>query len=345
MKLYHFLKNILFKFDAETSHHIGLKLLQSSWVIHYLRHYNRSLPEVPVEVMGLKFKNPVGLAAGLDKNAECIDAFFAMGFGFVEVGTLTPQPQPGNPKPRLFRLTEHEALINRLGFNNKGIDYAIEKIQQSQSDGILGINLGKNLWTKIDYAIDDYLLGLEKAYPHADYITLNISSPNTPHLRDLYQHHYLENLISKLIAARSALIAKHHKYVPLVIKISCDGDQEEFWQMLDIINGSTIDAVCISNTFVSRHGVENHRLANEQGGLSGAPIQQAVLQNLKDVKSQYAKTKPIISVGGIDSATSALARFTAGASLIQLYTGLIYHGPQLVQKIVQALEKRLLPAG
>jgi dihydroorotate dehydrogenase len=297
----------------------------------------QKLPTHPCDVMGLSFPNPVGLAAGLDKNGIAIDAWRQLGFGFVEVGTVTPKPQLGNPKPRLFRLPEHEALINRFGFNNAGVDALIHNIEKSRSSGVLGINIGKNHFTDNDKAVDDYQFCMQRVYAYADYITVNISSPNTKDLRDLQHGELFKRLLSTLKESQQQLQSIHQKYVPLVVKISPDLPRDAIGELADVLLTTEIDAVCATNTSSNRAGVEDHARQIEQGGLSGAPI-KALADNMVVALEMALQGKiPIIGVGGIMSAADADKRFASGASLVQLYTGFIYNGPKLIKDILTKL--------
>jgi dihydroorotate dehydrogenase len=287
--------------------------------------------------MGIDFPNPVGLAAGLDKNGECIKAWEAVGFGFIEIGTVTPRPQPGNPKPRIFRLPKAQALINRLGFNNKGVDYLIEQVRRSGFKGVLGINIGKNADTPVERATEDYLIGLRKVYPWARYVTVNISSPNTPGLRDLQYGAALDHLLAALQAERRRLADEQGRYVPLAVKIAPDIADADLPTVGQALVRHGIDAVIATNTTFSRAGVEDLPHADEAGGLSGAPLRDrstAVVRRLADILGGQL---PIIAVGGIMSGIDAAAKIAAGASLVQIYTGFIYRGPELIREAVRAL--------
>lgn len=319
--MYNLIRSLLFMLDPETSHDVALKGIQALYHLGI-----KTKIEKPCKVMGLDFINPVGLAAGLDKNADYIDALAALGFGFIEVGTLTPRPQSGNPKPRLFRLIEQEAIINRMGFNNKGIDYAVTRFQKMRYRGILGVNIGKNKDTPNEKAIDDYIYGFRKAAPYASYVTINISSPNTEGLRQL-QH---GDLLSHLLNAMKQEQAAFHKYVPLVVKIAPDLSKEELEQTAAIISHHRIDGVIATNTTLSREGVSS----NEAGGLSGRPLLQRSNEITRDLYHQLPKDIPIIAAGGIMSAEAARQKFAAGAQLVQIYSGLIYKGPKLIKEIL-----------
>lgn len=334
--LYDLLRPLLFRLDPETAHHLSLAALQGLSRLGSINPLHRPAAAHPRTVMGLDFPNPVGLAAGLDKNGEYIDGLAALGFGFIEIGTVTPRPQPGNPKPRLFRLPEAEAIINRMGFNNKGVDYLIDQVQKARYQGILGINIGKNRDTPLDLALDDYRIGLRKVYPHASYVTVNISSPNTPGLRDLQAGENLEHLLSGLRRERENLAQIHGRRVPLAVKIAPDLEPEQIGQVADALVKYGIDAVIATNTTASREGVEGLAHGEEAGGLSGRPL----FHKSTDVVSRLARALrgavPVIGCGGIASAEDARRKFQAGADLVQVYTGFIYRGPGLVREIVES---------
>lgn len=297
----------------------------------------------PVTVAGLRFPNRVGLAAGLDKNGRCIDGLAAMGFGFIEVGTVTPRPQPGNPKPRMFRLPQAQALINRLGFNNDGLDTFIHNVQRArfrQQGGILGLNIGKNASTPIERAQDDYLLGLEGVYPHADYVTVNISSPNTQNLRALQSDAALDALLGTLQARRLQLAQTHARSVPLFVKIAPDLDAEQVGVIAHTLQKNQIDGVIATNTTIAREAVQGLPHGQETGGLSGAPVFEASNRVIAQLRAALGPAYPIIGVGGVASAAQARAKISAGANLVQIYTGLIYEGPALVPAVAQALMKQ-----
>jgi dihydroorotate dehydrogenase len=291
----------------------------------------------PKQVMGLTFPNPVGLAAGLDKNGDHIDALAQLGFGFIEVGTVTPRPQPGNSRPRLFRIPEARALINRMGFNSKGLDRLIGNLQRTPYRGILGVNIGKNFDTPIDRAVDDYLISLRAVYPYASYVTVNISSPNTKDLRQLQRAGELDALLSALKSERESLTIKHRKAIPLVLKIAPDLDQEQVETIAGLLIQNGIDGVIATNTTISRDQVVDLPYGNETGGLSGAPLAVRSNEVIKQLFQALHGRVPIIGVGGILGAEDALQKFDAGASLVQLYTGLIYRGPRLIHEICRSL--------
>jgi len=330
---YALLRKLLFMLPAEIAHAITLKGLTITPRICFT-----AIPTLPCKVMGINFPNPIGLAAGLDKNGDYIDSLAKLGFGFIEIGTVTPKPQTGNPKPRLFRLTEQEALINRMGFNNKGVDYMITRLQKNRYQGVLGINIGKNLTTPIEHALDDYQFCLKKLYPYADYITVNISSPNTPNLRALQFGKPLEQLISSLKQTQQQLQQQHQRYVPLVIKIAPDLTEQNITQIANTLITHEIDGVIATNTSNARHGIEHLPLAQQQGGLSGRPLMQQSTQIIKLLHSALGNSLAIIATGGIMNGANAKTKIKAGASLIQVYTGLIYQGPYLVRNIAHALD-------
>jgi len=327
--------NLLFTLPPETAHSLALNTLK----FLYKFKFNKQISYKPCTVMGLYFPNPVGLAAGLDKNAEYIDCLAGLGFGFIEVGTVTPEAQPGNPKPRLFRLGKNQAIINRMGFNNHGIDRLLKNVKAAKFKGILGINIGKNFNTPIEEAIDDYLIGLEKAYPFADYITVNISSPNTPGLRQLQQADQLDSMLKALKAAQQELASKHNKYVPLVVKIAPDLTEQEVKDIANTLLASKIDGVIATNTTLSRDNLIPETHINKTGGLSGSPLSTKSTEIIKQLNAILKAKIPIIAVGGIMTATDAEAKLEAGASLVQIYTGLIYKGPKLIDEIKKMLDK------
>jgi len=334
MSPYALVRPLLFSLDAEHAHELTLRLLAIGDSLGILP----SPPALgkPIEVMGLEFPNRVGLAAGLDKNGTAIDGLSRLGFGFLEVGTVTPRPQPGNPKPRLFRLPEHEAIINRMGFNNAGIDALRERLALVRYRGILGINIGKNFDTPIERAVDDYLVCLDKAYPLASYITVNISSPNTKNLRQLQGASELDALLGALKARQAALADTHGKYVPLALKIAPDLDSGQIADIADALRRHRIDAVIATNTTLSREGVETSPLAAEAGGLSGSPLFEKSTAVIRSLTHALDGELPVIAAGGITSGKRARAKLDAGAALVQIYSGLIYRGPQLVAECIEA---------
>lgn len=337
MNYYPYVRPLLFKLAPETAHHTTLTLLKMAHSTGLNKLITQPVEHQPVTVMGLNFKNPVGLAAGLDKNGDYIDALAALGFGFVEIGTVTPRPQPGNPKPRMFRLPEHRAIINRMGFNNLGIDHLLEQIKQCQYKGILGINIGKNADTPIAKATDDYLICLSKAYPVASYITINISSPNTKNLRQLQQGEEIKNLLGTLKEKQAKLQSEFNRYVPLVVKIAPDLTPNEISHIAQLLLDLELDGVIATNTTISRDKITSHPLAEEKGGLSGSPVKQSSTAVVATLSDALDGKIPIIAAGGIMNAGDAEQKIEAGASLVQIYTGLIYQGPQLISDIIRAI--------
>ncbi|RLV60040.1 quinone-dependent dihydroorotate dehydrogenase [Parashewanella curva] len=333
--IYNLAKKFMFNMDAEKAHDLALSSLKKTANSPLSCLYSQNLQSAPVDVMGLSFPNPVGLAAGLDKNGEAIDAFAAMGFGFVEVGTVTPRPQPGNDKPRLFRIEEAEAIINRMGFNNHGVDYLVKNLMAVKSDIIVGVNIGKNKDTPVENGKDDYLICMEKVYPYASYITVNISSPNTPDLRSLQFGELLDDLLISLKEKQSELENKYHKYVPLALKIAPDLDDQEINQIANSLIKNKFDAVIATNTTLARKGVEGLNNGNESGGLSGKPLTDASTLIVQKLAVALNGAMPIIGVGGISSGHDAMAKIQAGASLVQIYSGFIYQGPPLIADIVK----------
>jgi dihydroorotate dehydrogenase len=340
MNIYSLIRPLLFTLDAETAHTVTLKLLKAAYVSGLSKRLYPTLKDKPVKVMGLDFKNPVGLAAGLDKNGDYIDALAALGFGFIEIGTVTPRPQAGNPKPRLFRLPEHQAIINRMGFNNLGIDHLLTQVKQSRYKGVLGINIGKNFDTPIEKAVDDYLIGLRKAYLAASYITINISSPNTQNLRQLQQGDESRKLIATLKEEQLKLQREHGKYVPLALKIAPDLTSEDISRIAKLLLEFEIDGVIATNTTIDRTVIANHLLAKEEGGLSGNPVKDKSTAVVKGLSAELQGKIPIIAVGGILNADDAREKFAAGANLVQVYTGLIYQGPELIREIVEGARRK-----
>ena len=335
--LYDLIRPLLFRLDAERAHHVTLQSLE---MVHRLGLASL-LNGVPVcrprQVMGLTFPNAVGLAAGLDKNGAYIDALAALGFGFIEVGTVTPRPQPGNPRPRLFRIPQAHAIVNRMGFNNDGVDKLIENVRRAKYRGILGINIGKNFDTPIESAADDYLACLRKVYAHASYVAVNISSPNTKNLRQLQDKDALENLLAALKQTQAQLAEVHDKYVPIALKIAPDLETEQIVEIADLLLKHRMDAVIATNTTLSREGVEGLPNAQEAGGLSGAPVRVKSTAVVKQLSMALGKEIPIIGVGGIMEGLDAEEKIKAGASLVQVYSGLVYRGPGLVGEICRAL--------
>lgn len=330
----------LFSLDAETAHEVTLKNLQRAHNLGVMRCAGPT-PLAPRTLMGLRLKNPVGLAAGLDKNGEYIDALATLGFGFMEVGTVTPRPQAGNPKPRMFRLPEAQALINRMGFNNHGLEAFLKNVQRSgfrRGGGILGLNIGKNADTPIDQATDDYVKGMQGVYAHADYITVNISSPNTKNLRALQQADELSALLTQLRDARHRLADGHGRQVPLVVKIAPDLQEEQIDVIVETVLGMGFEGIIATNTTLDREGVAHLRHGTEVGGLSGRPVTEKSLAVIERLRMRAGRELAIIGVGGIMNASDARAKMAAGADAIQLYTGLIYRGPALVRECVHGLQ-------
>ena len=335
MNFYTPIRNILFRSDAETSHHRALQWLKYAESCGVLR----CMPAVqgkPVKLMGLDLPNGVGLAAGLDKNGEYIDALAALGFGFIEVGTVTPLAQSGNPKPRLFRVPEHQAVINRMGFNNDGIDRLIANVRAAKFKGVLGINIGKNAATPIERAADDYLIGLEKAYPHASYITVNISSPNTQNLRNLQAGDELSKLLETLKNKQSALHTAHGRYVPVAVKIAPDLDEAQIRDIARIVKQCEMDGVIATNTTIDKSSLGASPLAQEAGGLSGLPVRSAANRVLAALAAELDGSVPLVGAGGIVSGSDAAEKLRLGATAVQLYSGMVYRGPELVRECIRA---------
>lgn len=334
-------RSLLFRLDAENAHHLslrGLRLAEASGALPILFPPSEFVAP-PVEVMGLRFPNRVGLAAGLDKEGNTIDALGRLGFGFVEIGTITPRPQVGNPKPRLFRLVEHEAIINRMGFNNPGIAAGVENVRRSKRfEGVIGFNIGKNKDTPNDRAADDYLACLRAAYPVADYIVVNLSSPNTPGLRDLQGEEASARLLETLKKEQHALEKEHGKHVPLLFKVAPDLDPPHIAALARVFLQGGLDGLIATNTTLSRDAVAGHPRAAEAGGLSGRPLTRRSTEIIAAFASEFGGRIPIIGVGGISSAGDAVEKIRAGASLVQIYSAFIYQGPRLVRDCVRALD-------
>jgi dihydroorotate dehydrogenase len=335
--LYRALRPLLFALDPETAHGLSLKSLDVLARLGIASLGATSAPRVPVRVMGLDFPNPVGLAAGLDKDGKHIDGLGALGFGFLEIGAVTPRPQPGNPPPRLFRLPEAEALINRLGFNNDGVGALTENIRRSSYRGVLGVNVGKNSDTPNERAADDYIACLRKVYPFASFVTANVSSPNTKDLRALQHASRLDALLAALAAERDSLAKQYGKRLPLAVKVAPDLDELGIEAIADRVAARGIDAVIATNTTVSRDGVGHLRASGESGGLSGAPLKALATSVVAKLRRRLPANVAVIGVGGIASAADAREKLDAGASLVQLYTALVYRGPGLVGEIVRGL--------
>ncbi len=333
--MYSLLRAALFKLPPETAHHLTLSSLNTVYKLGL--SIAQAIPNDTRSVMGLNFPNPVGLAAGLDKNGECINGLASLGFGFIEIGTTTPLPQPGNPKPRLFRLPEAQGIINRMGFNNMGVDALIANVERANYRGILGINIGKNAATPMENAAGDYLTCLRRVYAHASYVAVNISSPNTRNLRQLQDEAALDDLLSRLKAEQQMLADKHGKYVPIALKIAPDLEDEQIAQIANLLMRHRIDGVIATNTTLSREGIANLTHGNETGGLSGAPVRDKSTAVIRKLTRHLQGELPIIGAGGILSGNDAVEKIEAGASLVQLYSGLIYRGPKLVSECAKAI--------
>jgi dihydroorotate dehydrogenase len=334
--MYTLLRPLLFTLDAESAHHLTLESLQLAARAGLAGACAPRTNAAPRTVMGITFPNPVGLAAGLDKNGDYIDALAALGFGFLEIGTITPRPQPGNPRPRMFRLPAARAVINRMGFNNHGVDALVANVQRARFRGVLGINIGKNFDTPIERAADDYLICLRKVYAYASYVTVNISSPNTQNLRQLQQIDELGQLLSALQHERERLTDKHGRRVPLALKIAPDLDPSQISAIAGLLVAHQVDAVIATNTTVAKDAVAQLPYGAEAGGLSGAPLTGQAQSVTVQLAAALGGTVPIIGVGGIMNGNDAAARIHAGASLVQLYTGLVYAGPALISACINA---------
>ncbi|MFN4360930.1 MAG: quinone-dependent dihydroorotate dehydrogenase [Hylemonella sp.] len=336
---------VLFRMDPEAAHDFTIDLLARTQNTPLACAYGQSRVDDPVTLAGLRFPNRVGMAAGLDKNARCIDGLGAMGFGFVEVGTVTPLPQPGNPRPRIFRLPAESALINRMGFNNEGLETFLANVQRARfrRDGtplLLGLNIGKNAATPIERATEDYLIGLTGVYPHADYVAVNISSPNTKNLRALQGDEALDALLAAIASKREALAQQHGRRVPVFVKIAPDLDEAQVQVIAATLQRHGMDGVIATNTTLSREAVQGQPHAEEAGGLSGTPVLEASNRVIRQLRAALGRDFPIIGVGGILSAQDALSKIDAGADLVQIYTGLIYQGPSLVKAAALAIKNR-----
>ena len=334
--LYDLIRPLVFNFDPEQAHGLTLKTLARAEKCGVLPRVNPHTQ--PTTLMGLALPNPIGLAAGMDKNGECIDGLAALGFGFIEIGTVTPRPQAGNPKPRLFRSPEHQAIINRMGFNNDGIDQMIRNIARSQYRGVLGINIGKNATTPIENAADDYLICLEKAYAHASYITVNISSPNTQNLRSLQGGDELSKLLTALKNKQAALATQHSRYVPLAVKIAPDLDEAQIADIAHVVLQTEMDGIIATNTTIDKSALGASPLAQEAGGLSGAPVREPSNRVLKALAQELAGKVPIIGAGGVLSGKDAAEKIQLGATAVQIYSGMVYRGPELVKECLMAVQ-------
>lgn len=338
--MYSLARTFLFCLDAERAHGLGLASIEALYRSGMNPLVSRRPAPLPTRAFGLEFANPVGLAAGLDKNGAHIDALFGLGFGFVEVGTVTPRPQDGNPRPRMFRLSENQAIINRLGFNNLGVDALVANVERAKRRGVLGINIGKNKLTPNNLAVQDYLHCMERVYPLADYITANISSPNTAGLRDLQAEDALRRFIGELRERQEKLAGKHGKRTPLLVKIAPDLSESEIDGIAMVLGEARIDGVLATNTTVDRYSIRNHPRSVEEGGLSGQPLYGKSTAVLRRLRSRLDESIPLIGVGGIMSGADAAGKLAAGANLVQFYTGLIYRGPALIRESVEALRLR-----
>ena len=348
--MYTLIRPLLFSLDAERAHDLTLAALRQAYRVPGTKAMMRGIyagrvPSMPVHVMGLRLRNPLGLAAGLDKNALCVEPLSDFGFGFLELGTVTPRAQPGNPKKRLFRIPQHEAIINRMGFNSIGIDAFVANLAHAHRTCALGINIGKNRDTPVHRALDDYLLGLRAVYPLADYVTINISSPNTPGLRALQEHEALDALLAALKSEQETLARTHARYVPLAVKIAPDLADGEIGTIADLLLEHRIDAVVATNTTVKRPQLDDVPLAAESGGLSGRPLRLLSTHVIRELRRGVAGRIPIIGVGGISSVDDAWEKILAGADLLQIYSALIYSGPAVVRDIVCGLRARLAALG
>jgi dihydroorotate dehydrogenase len=338
--MYGLARPFLFALDAERAHDLGLKAIAAAWRTGLNPLLATRPAPLPTQAFGIEFPNPVGLAAGLDKNGEYIDALAALGFGYLEIGTTTPRAQPGNPKPRMFRLPEHDAVINRLGFNNRGVDALLANVQRARFRGVLGINIGRNKDTPNERAVDDYLFCLERVYAQASYITVNISSPNTQGLRDLQEKESLRRFIGTLRERQEQLAAQHGTRKPMLLKIAPDLDETELDAIAEVLLRARIDGVICTNTTIDREGITGHPHAAQAGGLSGAPLRAKSTRVLRGMAQRLDGKVPLIGVGGILAGTDAAEKIAAGASLVQFYTGMIFRGPALIGDSVAAIRAR-----
>ncbi|MFT7560996.1 MAG: dihydroorotate dehydrogenase [Flavobacteriales bacterium] len=334
--MYALAKKALFLLNPELAHEVSLDMMSAAERLRLLSLFFPKPIHNPTTFMGIEFPNRVGLAAGMDKNGDHFNALGALGFGCVEIGTVTPKPQDGNPSPRLFRLVEDEAIINRMGFNNKGVDYLVERVKNRRFDGVLGINIGKNKDTPEDRALEDYEICLEKVYAYADYITVNISSPNTPGLRNLQFGDAFDSLLAGIKIKQKALADEHSKYVPIVIKVAPDNSSEQIQSIAATLKTHNIDGLIVSNTTISREGLHSEH-SEEMGGLSGRPLLEKANESLDEYRKALGEDFPIIGVGGISTAEDGETKMSLGADLVQIYTGFIYHGPGLVRRLAEAL--------
>ncbi len=336
--LFPLVRSVLFRMEPERAHDFTLAWLERAYRLGLAGALAHPPPKSPRRVMGLEFPNPVGLAAGLDKNGDYIDPLGALGFGFLEIGTVTPRPQPGNPRPRLFRLPQARALINRLGFNNSGVEHLVANARRARYRGVLGINIGKNRDTPNARAADDYLECLRRVYPVAGYVTVNVSSPNTEGLRELQEQGALAELLTELKREQARLAAEHGRDVPLAVKVSPDLEPDQIDALAGVFNRLRPDAVVATNTTLSRDGVQGLKHAAEAGGLSGAPLRDRATRMLEELRARIDPAIPLIGLGGIVTGADAQARIRAGAALVQVYTGFVYRGPQLIGEIGRAID-------
>ncbi len=336
--IYRLLRPLLFLLPAEFNHWLALRWLNWRYSNpHKIQKKQSTFPCIPNSVLGIQFPNPIGLAAGFDKNGDCVDSLFALGFGFIELGTVTPLPQAGNSRPRLFRLPKYLALVNRMGFNNKGVDHLVKNLKNRKVNGIVGINIGKNATTPLEDAVNDYIICLKAVYCYADYIVINISSPNTPRLRELYTDHYLPDLLSSVSTVRNQLVQKYVRSLPILLKLTVDMPADSLDNTMSLVRKYNIDGIVTSNTTISRDAVDGHRYANEAGGLSGSPLTLMARARLKHWRELAGTNMTIISVGGIMDTKEVCDRLSSGANLIQMYTGLIYEGPDFVKKLLRSI--------
>lgn len=339
MTFYNLARKVLFSMDPENAHDWALRAMKLAWRTGTSRYIGITPVANPVTVMGLQFANPIGLAAGFDKSAEYVDALAALGFGFIEVGTLTPRPQHGSQRPRIFRLADQDAIINRMGFNNKGVEYAARQLEKISYRGILGINLGKNAHTPLDKAADDYLFGFRTLWKYASYITLNISSPNTPGLRELQGKEYLGDLLKKMKAEQAIIHQREKKYIPLVVKVSPDMTDEQISEIAEVLLQEKVDGVIATNTTLSRDGALPSPHLNESGGLSGMPLCGRSTHVIHLLSLALKKQIPIIASGGVMDEETAKDKIIAGASLLQVYTGFIFNGPNVIAAAARAFDQ------
>lgn len=336
--MYGFIRSLLFRLPPEQAHAVALKSLDLIGMLGMAQRLSPPVSATPVKAMGLTFPNAVGLAAGLDKNADHVDALGALGFGFIEVGTVTPLAQPGNPKPRMFRIPEHQAIINRMGFNNDGLAHMLDRVDRRTYRGILGINVGKNAVTPVEQAESDYRKGIAAVYSRADYITINVSSPNTPGLRGLQFGDSLLKLLDAVKDEQNRQHVSQGRYVPIAVKIAPDMEDEGIRFVAEALQNTGMDGVIATNTTITRDAVAGHPLAAEAGGLSGGPVREPSLRVIRGLSAELGAAMPIIGVGGIVDGASAREKIKAGATLVQIYTGFIYRGPELIGEAIRAIE-------